>query len=199
MHIVIADDHPLYLAGLENALKIKRPNAFIYKATNINDTLSIIRTKNQLIDLLLLDRSLNEIDSLSYISDIKNDYPKLKIAIISAWDSHPYIVDAINAGACGFIPKTFSNEKLDQAITNIIQLGTFIPKLTETAKNNINLNSQEITILRLISRGLLNKQIGEELGLEENNIKQKIYVIYKKMGVKTRAQAIQKANLLHLI
>lgn len=199
MHIVIADDHPLYLVGLEDILKAKRPGISVYKASNINDTISLIQSKYQLIDLLIIDRSLSGVDSLDYISDIKKSYPKLKIAIISAWDSQPYIVDAINSGACGFIPKTFSGEKLDQAITNILQLGTFIPKLAEATKNDINLNSQELTILRLISRGMLNKQIAEELNIEENNVKQKIYMIYKKMNVKTRTQAIQKANLLHLI
>lgn len=199
MHIVIADDHPLYLVGLEDILKAKRPGISVYKASNINDTISLIQSKYQLLDLLIIDRSLSGVDSLDYISDIKKSYPKLKIAIISAWDSQPYIVDAINSGACGFIPKTFSGEKLDQAITNILQLGTFIPKLAEATKNDINLNSQELTILRLISRGMLNKQIAEELNIEENNVKQKIYMIYKKMNVKTRTQAIQKANLLHLI
>jgi DNA-binding NarL/FixJ family response regulator len=199
MHIVIADDHPLYLVGLEDILKAKRPGISVYKASNINDTISLIQSKYQLLDLLIIDRSLSGVDSLDYISDIKKSYPKLKIAVISAWDSQPYIVDAINSGACGFIPKTFSGEKLDQAITNILQLGTFIPKLAEATKNDINLNSQELTILRLISRGMLNKQIAEELNIEENNVKQKIYMIYKKMNVKTRTQAIQKANLLHLI
>ncbi len=202
--LLITDDHPLYIDGLENALKQYFSDLVIFTAHNIEDSETCL-LKHPDMDFLLLGRTLNDADALPYISTFLQLATALRIAVISTWESQSSIQEALRAGAIGFIPKRFDAPAIAHAIKRLLNEGKYIPHrdygatISQRFPNNDTLTTQQYKVLPLIAQGYTNKDIARELGVSEGTIKQYIHTLFKKLAVKNRTHAVQVARMRGII
>jgi DNA-binding NarL/FixJ family response regulator len=202
--LLITDDHPLYITGLETALKQWYPALHVFTANDIEDSKNCL-TSYPDIDLMLLDRTLAGTDGLQHLAELQEMSPKLRIAIISGWESNTYIQEAINAGAVGFIPKRFDAESIAKAIRRLLTVGLYIPddlfdsQPDQYTANQLLFTPQQYRTLLLLDYGLSNREIAQQLDVSEGAIKQYVYAICKKLGVKNRLQAVRVARMRGII
>jgi DNA-binding NarL/FixJ family response regulator len=156
-------------------------------------------------DVVLLDVGLPRMNGIQGIREIKARAPSTHVVMLTVFDDHEKVFNAICAGASGYLLKTAD----DQAIVNAIQevldggapmnprvarmvLGMFT-RLTEPAKRDYGLSARETQILELMSRGLIKKEIADRLALSYHTVDNHLRSIYSKLHVHTRGGAVAKA------
>jgi len=200
--ILIADDHPLFLDGLATLLTTMLPSTTVYQAKDIFQVQTKLETVE--VDLVLLDRMMPGMDGMKRLAELREKYPTLPIAIISASDSGQHIREAFDHGAIGFIPKTYDPKKTVDAVSQVLSGSIHIPKQIWHSKKscvdkNITISSRQIEILECISQGQSNKLIADDLGIAEGTVKQHINNIYRSLNVTNRMLAVQRARDLGLL
>ncbi len=197
-HLLITDDHPLFVMGLETALLQHIHGLQTYQAEHIESAKAQLR-RNPNLDLMLLDRTLPGTDSLQHLHEFWEISPNLRIAIISACESPQSIWEAMDAGAAGYIPKSLSTEMTVAATQRLLAGHTYIPR--ERLENPYSqpnkrhpLPSRHTEILALAASGMTNKQIANNLQLMEGTIKQHFNTIFKLLDADNRTHAIQIAR-----
>ena len=216
MNILIADDHELFLKGLELVLSMHYPDASIEAVCDYNNLFNALERKN--FDLIITDLAMpgaNPLDALNKIHSLVKDTP---IIVISAVFDREIIQKTIDIGVSGYIPKTSPNQLILGAINLVLAGGLYIPreliddatlgttdeafikdvqklkKLSETDSSaDKKLTERQLHILKLVAKGLSNKQIAYELGLTEGSVKVHLTIILKTLGVSNRTGAVVKA------
>lgn len=223
MKILIADDHELFLKGLEFILKENLSSPQIKTAQNYTEIFNILET-NEDFDLIITDLAMpgaNWLQALTKIHSLKSETP---IIIISAVFDKEILQQTLDIGVSGYIPKTASNNLIISAINLVLAGGVYIPhELLYTAPSNTpdnktvqkeyiaplkvlekfaesssdapqkGLTERQIEIVQCIAKGLSNKQIAYKLNLTEGTIKVHITVILKVLNVKNRTSAVIEA------
>lgn len=220
MKILIADDHELFLKGLEFILTDSLPDAKLIKAKSYTEIFKIIE-QDQSFDLILTDLAMPGSQWLEALQKIHHQLPETPIIILSAVFDKEIVQKSIELGAAGYIPKTSSNAVIISAINLVLSGGVYIPKelLQDTLQNDFNmlkeieklpetddisekvkiLTPRQIDVLRLIAKGKSNKQIAFDLGLSEGTVKLHITAILKILNVYNRTGAVAAATHLGLL
>ncbi|MBE6448598.1 MAG: response regulator transcription factor [Alphaproteobacteria bacterium] len=220
MKILIADDHDLFLKGLEMILHDFDSQMEISTARNYTDIFSIIE-KDKDYNLILTDLAMPGALWLDAIKKIHETLPETPIIILSAVFDKEIVQKTIEIGAAGYISKASSNSVILSAVNLVLSGGVYIPPelLKDTNKNEFDLLKQveqlpqtqdvkekvkilsprQIDVLRLISKGKSNKQIAYELGLTEGTVKLHVTAILKLLNVYNRTGAVVEAVKLGLI
>lgn len=220
MKILIADDHELFLKGLEFILTDSLPDAKLIKAKNYTEIFKIME-QDQSFDLILTDLAMPGSQWLEALQKIHHQLPETPIIILSAVFDKEIVQKSIELGAAGYIPKTSSNAVIISAINLVLSGGVYIPKelLQDTLQNDFNmlkeieklpetddisekvkiLTPRQIDVLRLIAKGKSNKQIAFDLGLSEGTVKLHITAILKILNVYNRTGAVAAATHLGLL
>ena len=215
MKILIADDHELFLKGLEFILTDSLPDAKLIRAKNYTEIFKIIE-QDQSFDLILTDLAMPGSQWLEALQKIHHQLPETPIIILSAVFDKEIVQKSIELGAAGYIPKTSSNAVIISAINLVLSGGVYIPKelLQDTLQNDFNmlkeieklpetddisekvkiLTPRQIDVLRLIAKGKSNKQIAFDLGLSEGTVKLHITAILKILNVYNRTGAVAAAT-----
>ena len=189
MRILIADDHPLYREALRAQIERLIPGAAITEASSLDEA-----TRHDGYQLFLLDYNMPGM-SADALKRLVDRHPGVPVAIISGSEDGDDIRDAIAAGARGFIPKTATGAHLSHALQLLLAGGTSIPAEGLTKKQSRpapaleGLTSREHDVLRMLVRGLSNKEIGRELGMAEVTVKLHLRTIFRKIGARSRAEA----------
>lgn len=156
-------------------------------------------------DLFLIDFHMPGM-SLAALSRLAQIHPNVPIAVISGTADAADVRSTIQAGARGFIPKTASGTHLAHAIELLLAGGTSVPadlmlapsEPGKRAPDNdlltrpdwlTGLTARELDVLKAVTRGLSNKEVGRELGLAEVTIKLHLRSIFRKMGARSRSDA----------
>ena len=215
MHILIADDHELFLEGLKLVLTSHFQDAEITSVKNYPELFEALN--NNQFDLIMTDLAMpgaNFTDALNKIHATVKDTP---IIVVSAVFDKEIVQKTIETGVSGYIPKSSSNDLMLSAIHLVLAGGVYIPKelLDETSfsselssefqklkelaapqppqDKNKKLTPRQIEVIRGIAKGLPNKLIAYELGLTEGTVKVHITVILKTLGVSNRTAAVMEA------
>lgn len=219
MKILIADDHELFLRGLEFILKSEYPTAQICLSKNYTEVFEQL-DKSTDFDLIITDLAMpgaNWLEALKKIHDMAKDAP---IVIISAVFDKEIVQKTLEVGVSGYIPKSSSNAVMLSAINLVLAGGVYIPhellnneidnqeitqefqklktfgddeKEKSVVANKKKLTPRQIDVVKAIARGLSNKMIAYELGLTEGTVKVHVTVILKVLGVTNRVAAIMEA------
>lgn len=220
MKILIADDHELFLKGLEMILTDYNPEVKLVSAKDYNELFSIIE-KERDFNLILTDLAMPGSRWLDAVKKIHATLPETPIIILSAVFDREIVQKTIELGAAGYIPKTSSNAVILSAVNLVLSGGVYIPPelLKDTSQNEFDLLKQveeipssqdvkekvkilsprQIDVLKLISQGKSNKQIAYELGLTEGTVKLHVTAILKLLNVYNRTGAVVEATHLGLI
>lgn len=221
MKFLIADDHELYIQGLELILKKEYPNSEILLSNSYTDTLSIIE-KQKNFDLIITDLAMPGANWLDALEKIHKQCPETPIAIISAVFDKEILQKTFNIGVSGYISKSSPNSLIVSALNLILAGGMYIPpelmqyntttpssqvkelikdiEKTQT-QNEINrtLTPRQLEILQCLYAGLSNKQIANKLNIAEGTIKIHITLLMRTLDVTNRIQAVRKAAKLGIL
>ncbi|MBP5698362.1 MAG: response regulator transcription factor [Alphaproteobacteria bacterium] len=221
MKILIADDHELFLKGLEFTLKENLQNLEIISAQNYSDIFTIIK-QHEHFDLIITDLAMPGANWLTAIKQIHETFPETPLIIISAVFDKEILQQTLDIGVAGYIPKTASNSLIMSAINLVLAGGVYLPhdllysskkqsqeshplpdsnpiKVLEKSSAELSeaspkgLTGRQIEIIKCIAEGLSNKQIAYKLNLTEGTIKVHITLILKALNVKNRTSAVIEA------
>ncbi len=206
--IIIADDHPLFRQALRETI------APIFKNFEICELESLQETKAELtrqaVELLLLDLRMPDSDGLAGLMMIKGMYPALPVIIVSASEEAETVRAAIQAGAAGYIYKSYSLRQIHDAVAEVYQGGVHIPdgvaeNVTENEHAELNaiakissLTPSQLRVFVALSHGFMNKQIAAEMDISEATVKAHVTSVYKKLGVRSRTQAVMVSKALDI-
>lgn len=193
MKILILDDEELYVTGLKELLK--RFNI----ECDVDAYCDYLAVKNNvdfnMYDLIFITKT-NKIDMQSLIKTITNSNTKSKIVIFTSEYISSDVKTYMAFNVAGYISKKYSNDKIFNVINLIMLNENYFPNnLIMKSFNNIVTNKQ-IDVIKLINKGLSNKQIAYELNISESTVKVHITNILKRMNCFNRVQMINKAKEL---
>lgn len=205
--VLIADDHPLYCEALRAIVPQACPEAEIREADSQDAVLAIL-TSDTAFDLVLLDLNLPGATGLSCLVAVRQVAPLTPVVMISAVDDPRTMRETILGGANAYVPKSAPRQVLLNAISAILEGGTYMPAEVVAMLRQAHVQgrdepheSRELTlrqraVVELLSRGLPNKEIARALEISEITVKAHVSSIFRKLGVTNRVQAVIKAGLL---
>lgn len=198
IRIVIADDHPIFRAGLQGLLSAQEDFDVVGEAANGREAVSVVR--HAAPDVLLMDLQMPELDGVGATREIKAASPGTRILILTTYDSDGDILRAVEAGATGYLLKDTPREELFRAIRatargDSVLSPSVASKLVGRARGPVNrsLSAREIEVLTLVARGISNKVIGKDLRISEATVKTHLLHIFAKLGVDDRTAAVTAA------
>jgi DNA-binding NarL/FixJ family response regulator len=207
-HFLIVDDHPLFLEALQRAITSACPEATTVEATSIDAAKTELQKKVS-FDAVLLDLALPGTRGFDGLLELRTLYPKTPIVVVSALEDPRIVNDVMGYGAAGFISKSASREEIGSALKDVLDGSLTLPKgyLAPDAKAGIapgtrqdfvqrlqTLTPKQLSVLKMLRQGLLNKQIAHELQIEETTVKAHVSEILRKLNVASRTQAVIEAQ-----
>jgi len=205
-NFLIVDDHPLFIEALQRAIKSAMPQATTVEASSIETAKAQLQGKTR-FDLVLLDLSMPGTRGFDGLLELRGLYPKMPIVVVSALEDPRIIQEVMSYGAAGFIAKSVSREDLAGALKLAMEGSVVLPKgytpidrvKTAAMKNDLahrlqTLTPKQLSVLKMLRQGLLNKQIAHELKIEETTVKAHVSEILRKLNVASRTQAVIEAQ-----
>jgi DNA-binding NarL/FixJ family response regulator len=194
--IVIVDDHPLFRKGLEQLIHSDGPFAVCGEAGNASEAMDVIRKLDP--DLAIVDLSLPGANGIELIKNIRAEFPKLPILVLSMHDESLYAVRALRAGANGYVMKHEAMANVVQAIHEVFSgrpylspamaaqvITKFAHGTTEgEAEATARLSDRELEILELIGKGKDVRQIAKLLHLSPKTVETHRAHIKEKLQLK---------------
>jgi len=209
MHILIADDHPLFRDALRRAVQQCVPQAMLHEAEDVAGLLALIEAHPQ-AELLLMDLNMPGAQGFSALVHVRAAWPTLPVLMVSAQEDPALMGRAIGHGAVGFIPKSASIARIGEAIACVLDGGQWLPPGVALRDTELDpeeqrlaarigeLTPQQYRVLGMLCQGLLNKQIAWELGVSEATIKAHMTAILRKLGANSRTQAVLAVGRLNV-
>lgn len=207
MNILIADDHELIREGIRRSLHDLNPDAVTFEAEDEQQVVDVLQSEH--IDVLLLDLVLPGGKSFRLLEEAVNNYPAMKVAMLTASEDINDVRKCMDFGASAFITKTSGKTNLINALRLVLAGGVYIsPELivkinqsqvdaakdVDDEKKIESLTRRQRGVLELVCKGASNKEIANLLGLSENTVKIHVTAILKSLAVSNRTQAVLFAN-----
>ncbi|MBL4760467.1 MAG: response regulator transcription factor [Mariprofundaceae bacterium] len=194
MNILIADDHPLFVEAIKIWLKQLDTQVNFNVAAKFDET--IVRLQSEVrYDLVLLDLSMPGMeDIVEAVVYVCNQAYPTPVVIISSHEDPVVMRSCIKAGASGYLCKSLDGHAILNSLQSVLAGHIVSPKmeLNQTSISRLDLTSTQCRILDLITQGLSNQQIAQELNYTIGTIKQYVSAILLILGVENRVQAVNK-------
>ena len=213
MNILLADDHDLVRDGITSFLKTAAPEVEIAQAKDFAEALSIVDGDTP-VELTILDLNMPGMNGLSGLTVMRQKHPEIPVVILSGSVKRSNVLNALEHGASGYLPKTLSGKSLINALRRIMSGEKYIPSAlleddgSNTRPGEIDLDglapdnplrqltNREREVLALLTKGLSNKEIAKQLTVREITVKVHLTGIFKKLGAANRTQAVKIAMQL---
>jgi len=203
IRILIADDHEMVREGLAGMLNTQGDLQVVGTAC---DGLDAVRQAESLEpDVTLMDLDMPNMNGAVAIRQIRERRPDARIVVLTAYDTDERILDAIEAGAQGYILKGTPRDELFRAVRVVHQGGSLLePSVAAKLLGRVGqllrrddgpdaLTDREMEVLQLVVRGYRNKEIAERLYITERTVKFHAGIIFQKLNVSSRSEAIAVA------
>lgn len=197
--VVIVDDHSMVREGLKQLLELEGEVQVIGEAGDGIECLKLLETT--VPQVLLLDINMPNMNGLEVLERLTEDKVDVKIIILTVHDEIEFLLKAVDIGINGYLLKESDSSELKKAISHVIKGETYIQpsmipllnsKMVERNHERVKidlLTRRELEVLKLLSVGLYNKEIGKKLDISERTVKNHISSIFKKIEVTDRTQA----------
>ena len=197
LKVLIADDHPIVRQGLKQILTEEPDVVVVGEAQNSQEVLELVQKQDW--DIVILDITMPGRGGIDVLKELKHQYPKLPVLMLSVHPEDQYAVRALKAHASGYMTKDSAPEELVKAIRKILRGGKYISSTlaeklafdleTETEKPlHETLSDREHQVLLMIGSGKTVSEIAEELSLSVKTIDTYRARILEKMKMKTNAE-----------
>jgi len=204
--VILADDHPVVLAGLGGLIRAEDSMELVGEATTGLSALSLIREKGP--DVAVIDISMPELNGIALTKRLACELPSVRVLILSLHEDRAYLNQALQAGARGYALKKSAPQNLLQAIRAVLIGGLYVDpamaaymfdskrrpsvqSCNEFSRNE--LTSHEAKVLKLAALGEMNKEIARQLDVSVKTIETFKARGVKKLGLKSRADIVRYA------
>lgn len=207
MHILIADDHKLFIDGIRRMIKSLVRDVAILEATSADKVMQHLGARPEL-DLVLLDLHMPGLDARLIMQHPCIQDARVPIVIISGEDDPHTIKSVIDAGVIGIIPKSYSGRKLLSALRTIMDGEIYIPESIHQQLHKlpvdqhrdhgrdhaVSITRRQHEVLQLLASGHSNKQISRRLFLTENTVKAHVSALLRALGASNRTECVSIAR-----
>jgi len=210
IRVLIVDDYPVVREGLRTMLSTDRTVQVVGEAADGAQALAMVAEKEP--NVVLMDIRMPNMDGVEATRQISDKYPSTAVIVLTMYDNDAYVIDAVRAGASGYLLKDASRELLLHTIRTVSSGTTLIrtdllfeaisslihPKqaFQETAASTIQaletLTPREREVLQLVAEGHTNKEIGKALSVTEVTIKKHMQSILAKLDATSRTRVVAK-------
>jgi DNA-binding NarL/FixJ family response regulator len=198
LKVLIADDHPLMLAGVRRVLERGDNIEIVGEAHSGPELMSMVERRRP--QLVLMDLRMPGMEGTECIEQLRDEWPEVKSVVLSACDDRASIDAALNAGASAYIVKSVHPADiasvLRQAAAGSVFHATSTPRPsddTESESREVRLTERQRTILASVAAGLTTATISSNLWVSEHTVKFHLTNIYRAIGVANRAGAVRYA------
>ncbi|MBI4055911.1 MAG: response regulator transcription factor [Elusimicrobia bacterium] len=209
--VLIADDQTLFREGIRDLLEDERSIQVVGEAANGHETVRLAKKLKP--DVILMDIRLPQLDGISATRLVRKECPKTNVLILSSYEDEAHVMEAIQAGANGYLSKMLPATELVAALKTFANEGVLIPqpvmsKLIQGLRqispsraeaSLVSLTKTEIRALALLGRGSSNKEIAKEVKASVKTVKNHLNSIFQKLGVSNRTEAVVKGIEMGLI
>lgn len=202
IRILIAEDQPLMRKGLRTVLETEEDFVVIAEAGTGAQAVTLAREHHP--DVILMDVQMPERSGVDATRDLTEDDLARRVLILTTFDREDYVLDALRAGAAGYLLKDVDADELARVIRLIARGESFIQPavaakylrlLTQRpAEPEEPLTPRELDVLNLLAQGESNKRIATRLSLAESTVKNHVNNILGKLQVRNRTEAALRAR-----
>jgi DNA-binding NarL/FixJ family response regulator len=213
IRVVIADDHDLYRRGMGVVVELDGTARIVGEAGNGDEAVEVVARLRP--DIVLMDVRMPGVGGIEACRRIRSVAPGTRILMLTMSDDESDLFDAIKAGASGYLLKDLPGEEVAAAIRTVHDGQAIIPpgmaatllnefsRLSQesgpAASPDTHLTDREVEVLRLVARGLANREIAEVLVISENTVKNHVRNILEKLHLHSRVEAAVYAHRQNLI
>ncbi|MEN3586386.1 MULTISPECIES: response regulator transcription factor [unclassified Streptomyces] len=198
VRVVVADDHPVYRAGVTRALDQSGQVQVVAEAADGMEALELIREHEP--DVALVDYQMPKLDGIAVIRAVAREGLPVRSVLLSAFTDDALVFDAVREGAAGYLAKDASVREITETVTKVSRGGTVLPSdLTKGLMDQVRrraeadrvaLSERETQVLRAFAEGRSIPEIAEELYLAPSTVKTHTQRLYEKLEVSDRAAAV---------
>jgi len=203
IRILIVDDHPVVREGIGSMLKREPDFKIVGEATNGLEAIEKVHELSP--DIVLMDLRMPELDGVEAMIRIRAEKPEVKFIILTTFSDDEYIFRGIAAGARAYLLKDAPRAELFSAIRAVskgesqiqpVVASRVLDKLAELSKKTPaaeTLSERETEVLKLMAKGVSNKELADQLSITQSTVKTHITSIFQKLNVTTRTEAVTTA------
>jgi DNA-binding NarL/FixJ family response regulator len=210
MKVLIIDDHPAFVSALEMLLKRMRRDMGIDTATSAEEALRHIEYHPD-YQFILLDLSMPGLDGFAFLRALEQRKLPIPIIIVSSSEEPETIHACINAGAVGYIPKSYDLDQMAKAIERIHDGEIYLPQAltqltTQTDEaavrqrcEQIGITDKTYQVLVWLAKSKTNKEIADELNISVHTVKAHLAKLFERLQTSNRMDTVMEAIRLGLI
>jgi len=200
LRLVLADDHPLVLDGLENLFRNEEGFEVVARCSNGKEALSAIQEHRP--DVLILDLRMNDMGGLELLRRLAAERLDARVVILTAGVREREMIEAVRLGALGVVLKESAPGLLVDCVRAVARGERYLqPRfLLRALEEGLGmtpeptLTPRELDLVRMVARGLRNKEIAERLFITEGTVKVHLHNIYDKLGLDGRLALLRYAE-----
>lgn len=212
VRVVVADDHTIVREGIRQVLDGTEGITVVGEAANGPEAFE--RAQELVPDVVVLDVSMPGESGLDVAKRLKRALPATRVLMLSVYDNTEFVLEAVRAGADGYLLKDSTPSELRAAIRKVIagesafsaaaarQLSTALREEEanrERAERVASLTARELDVLRHVVAGRTNKETASELGISHRTVETHRENVLKKLGVRSVAELTRLALEMHLL
>ncbi|MFD7665639.1 response regulator [Streptomyces sp. NPDC059788] len=209
VRVLVVDDQRLIRDGIASLLSI-RPGITVV-GTAVDGSEAVAKVLELRPDVALMDVRMPGMDGVEAVAVLRREAPECRAVMLTTFDDEAYVVQALRAGACGYLLKDLPADELahavrlahagvtqlDASVTR--QLAASLPPPGPGTGPAVALSPREIDILRLVAQGRTNREIAAHLYLSEGTVKNHVSRILGRLALRDRTQAALHARDLGLL
>lgn len=208
---MLADDEVLFRDVIKDRLTMERDIEIVGEADDGAAAIKLARSLKP--DVILMDINMTGgMGGIEATREIRKSLPKVKVLMLSSFTDEVHVMEAVQAGALGYISKRLPTQELVRALKTFAEAGTMLPQpVMHRAVNRLNaasrlgetglgeLTQTQMRVLALLGEGKSNKEIAEELGCNVKTVKNHLNILFQKFDVKNRTEAVVRGIKAGLI
>ena len=205
IRVLVVDDHPFFREGVRLFLGTMKGYEIVGAVGSGEQAVEILNS--QVADVIVMDLHMPGLDGIATTQALLKDHPHLRILILTSFGDGSKIQQALAAGAAGYCLKDAPPAELAAAIKAVAEGGTYLGRgiapssLSPTPSTQVpdsgaegklffsELTDRELDVLRLLTKGMGNREIAEQLFVSEKTVKTHVANVLQKLQVKSRTQA----------
>lgn len=195
MPFFVIEDHPLYRESLATLLRRIKPGEMVVELDRVGSLPTSVK-KHGVPEAICLDLTLSDSLGMSGVREVKHHYPNSLLIVVSEQSSDEIENQCLEAGADAYVSKLSETKDLFLSLRTLLLPDSMLDEEDLSASR---LSKRQVQLLAALDQGLSNREIAEHLGISEHTVKVHLWRLFRRLGVKSRTQAIHTARTNGLI